>query len=120
MLRIRQEAYSILKALSGGDIVQFLTDVVPLDDLRLLPHGVALTAVADSYNEMLPVARRPIMIGLKESKACNLFELHRCEFKLQQDHWQRCDKDLFKDDKTGRPVQCAALKPAIDSLLQKR
>ena len=118
--RMKAEMYDLLKACSGGDIVAFLTHVVPVDDLRDLPHGQALQALAEPYNGMDGSTRRPLLVALKESRMCTWPELKRCGFQIQEDQFQRCDKDVFNDGVTGgRPSSALKMKPHIDKLMHE-
>ena len=116
--RWKSQVRDLLEAVSGGDLASMLNEFTTLDMSRDGPHGLALQCMAEPYNNMTGTARRPLLIALKDSRAVSLPELQRLGYRIKEEHYQRCDKSVFNDDKTGgRPSTKAHLVPDIDHLL---
>ena len=113
----KNAAIQMINFVSGNDITYFLTEVIPPDISRNMPHGQALQALAPCYNELTGTIRRPLLVALKQSDSVKLVELRYCGFKIKEENYQRCDKDVHNDDVGGnRPAHLAGLKPKIDKL----
>ena len=119
--RLMSDVRETILLLSGDDPVNFFNTLIDEDVARDMRFGKALQSVASAYNTMTGGSRRPILIALKRDREDGLsrLALKRTGFSIQEDTYQRCDKDVSKDDVTGgRPSPGRALLPKIDRLLK--
>ena len=70
--------------ISGNDSASFLSDILPHDIDRQLPHGEAIQALAPCYNDLPGLSRRPMLIALKQSPL-GLTELRDCGFCIKEE-----------------------------------
>jgi len=112
----------IFAFLSGDDQRSFFNDVIPEDIAVQLKYGQAMASLATVYNEMDGRTRRPILVALKHSRdsGINLPELQRLGFMIREEHYNRCDKDVFRDELSGhRKTVEVPLKAKVDDLCFK-
>ena len=120
--RLRTEILELLTVLSGDCLSDMLREVIPVNILREMPHGVALEALAEPFNEMAGGVRRPLLIAFKHSRTeggVDRQELMRLGYQIQEETYSACDKPkMHKDSITGgRHSKGKALEPKIKDLL---